>query len=444
MQSWQAVEGDPARALVLSIRRADALLRGGQRDQARSLLASLEASAPGFIVLTSAAERDAIGQADPGDLARTYATAAQAALLGTWLGPGQPPAPDPGAAAALYVQAAELFAYEVRADPSASTAVEDARQLLGKALEAVRDYVPALEALTELDDITGQVAPALARLRAAAANSDPGPMRRALIERAIRLARSHGDLDSALDLERELVQIAPDDVSVKWRLDATLAQLGHDDERAQLLESIARVEADPTRRGTALLAAARLRERAGAVETAIELYRQVLALWPEDSFARESLLDLLRAQERWGELVGERRNEAKTLPDGAAARRALREATWVLEVRLGDLASAALVYDEWLHRLPDDRVALEGLARCRAALDDRLGEVAARARIAELDNTAESHWLHGRALERAAHFDEAADVYRGILGRAHRRGRRSPRPPRRARCPTSRRAATTR
>ena len=39
--------------MTLSIRRADALLRGGQRDEARALLASLEATAPGFIVLTS-------------------------------------------------------------------------------------------------------------------------------------------------------------------------------------------------------------------------------------------------------------------------------------------------------------------------------------------------------------------------------------------------------
>ncbi|MFS8500088.1 MAG: hypothetical protein FWJ70_18025, partial [Micromonosporaceae bacterium] len=72
-----------------------------------------------------------------------------------------------------------------------------------------------------------------------------------------------------------------------------------------------------------------------------DLYRQVLALWPEDTFARESLIDLLRAQERWTELVTVRRAEARALPDGPAARRALREAAWVLEVRLGDTASAA-------------------------------------------------------------------------------------------------------
>src|SRR5205085_936877 len=136
VQSWQAFEGDPARAMVLSIRRADALLRGGQRDQARALLASLEATAPGFVVLTSAAERDALGRSDCPDLAKTYLASAHAALLGTWLGPGQPPQPDLNAAAALYVQAADLLAYEV-ATPEAT---DEARAALGKALEAVPDH----------------------------------------------------------------------------------------------------------------------------------------------------------------------------------------------------------------------------------------------------------------------------------------------------------------
>ncbi len=72
--------------------------------------------------------------------------------------------------------------------------------------------------------------------------------------------------------------------------------------------------------------------------------RQVLQLWPEDTFARESLLNLLRAQERWAELVVERRAEARGLPDGAPARRALPKPHGV-EVRLADMASAAAVYD---------------------------------------------------------------------------------------------------
>lgn len=412
VQSWQAIEGDPGRAMVLSIRRADALLRGGQREQARALLASLEASAPGFIVLTSAAERDALGRGDLPELARAYLSAAHAALLGSWLGPGQVPTPDPSAAAALYIQAAELLAYEV----GGVEAIDEARGALGRALEAIPNHPAALEALTELDDTTGNVAGSLERLRAAAETAT-GDAKRALQDRAIRLARSHGDLDAVLGFERDTAALAPHDLSISWRIESTLAQLGKDEERAQLLAEIAGRETDATRRGTALLAAARLRERAGAVELATDLYRQVLALWPEDTFARESLIDLLRAQERWTELVTERRNEARALPDGGPARRALREAAWVLEVRLNDVATAAVVYDEWLVRLPDDRLALEGAARCRSRFGDRGGEVRARQAIADVDKGPEAQWLLGRAFERAGQFDEAADVYRALAVR---------------------------
>ncbi|HUS32079.1 MAG TPA: hypothetical protein VMZ53_26450 [Kofleriaceae bacterium] len=411
VQNWQAVEGDPSRAMTLSIRRADALLRGGQRDQARALLASLEATAPGFIVLTSAAERDALAGKDPQALASTYLAAAHAALLGTWLGPGQDPKPDPDAASALFVQAAELLAYEV----GTPEAVDEARMLLGKALEAQPKQIAAFEALVELDDATGNLVEGLTRLRTAI-DTVSGEDKRALVERAVRLARSHGDLETMLSLQRELIALAPDEIALRWRLESTLATLGRDEERADLLVKLAADETDATGRGTALLAAARLRERSGAVEAATELYRQVLALWPEDTFARESLLDLLRAQERWQELVSERRAEAKALPDGPAARRALREAAWVLEARLDDAAQAAQLYEDWLARTPDDRFALEGVARVRGKLNNRAGEADARGTLAEAEPTANSIWLHARSLERAGRFDDAAEQYRSLIG----------------------------
>jgi len=411
VQNWQSVEGDPARAMMLSLRRVDALLRGNQREQAKGLLASLEATAPGFIVLTSAAERDALAGRDAGALAQTYVAAGHAALLGTWVGPGVPAQPDTAAAATLFVQGAELLAYEV----GTPDALEEARTALGKALEAVPAHAAALEALTELDDLTGRVVDALARLKSAAAASSDPDAKRAIIERAIRLARSHGDLEAVLEYERELVALVPGDMGARWRLESTLAQLARDPERVELLATIASDETDATGRGTALLTAARLRERAGEVEPATELYRQVLALWPEDTFARESLLDLLRAQERWAELVAERRSEAKALPDGTAARRALREAAWILEVRLDDAAQATQVYDEWLARMPEDRAALEGVTRCRAKTGDKTGEVTARAAIADADATPDAAWFHARALERAGQHEEAAEIYRGLI-----------------------------
>jgi tetratricopeptide (TPR) repeat protein len=431
VQSWQAIEGDPASALVLSIRRADALLRGGKRDQARALLASLEASAPGFVVLTSAAERDALGRMhehanepialadDLADLAKAYLGAAHAALLGTWLGPGQQPAPAPTAAAALFVQAAELLAYRV----GTMDAIGEARAALAKAIEIAPDDAAAFDAAVELDDVTGNVGDAIARLRAAA-NARPAE-RRALLDRAARLARTHGDLEVAAAIDAELFALDPSDTAVAWRLESTYAQLGRDDDRAELLVKIAGAEQDAAAKGTALATAARLRERAGAVDQATELYRQVIAVWPDDTFARESLVDLLRAQERWPELVAERRAEARALPDTAAARRALREAAWVLEVRQDDDAAAAAVYDEWLARFPDDRAAAYGVARTRARIARRAqnneqasareAEVAARRTIAELDGSADAQWLHAHALERVGRHDDAAEIYRALV-----------------------------
>ena len=424
--------------MVLSIRRADALLRGGQRDQARALLASLEASAPGFIVLTSAAERDALGRADFADLARTYLAAAHAALLGTWLGPGQAPVPDPGAAAALYVQAAELLAYEVGGAPSA---LDEARGALGKALEAVPGYPAALEALTELDDTTGNVAEALARLSDARPRPPTADGRRALVERAIRLARSHGELEAVVQLETRAgrARAGRPRPALAARVHARPARPRR---RARRSCSPSSPASSPTRRGAArrCSAAARLRERGGAVEQATELYRQVLALWPEDTFARESLIDLLRAQEKWTELVTERRAEARALPDGAGG--APRAARGRLGAR--DPARRHRVGRPGLRRVahPDARGSRR--ARGRGALPRELRR----------SRSARSRRARGDRRDRSEPRGPVAARPRARARRPVRRGRRRVprasrcatrprwrRPARRSRSPTSRRRA---
>lgn len=412
--SWQAIEGDPNRGLVLSIRRADALLRGGRRDEAKALLASLDSTAPGFIVLTSAAERDAFSEKDGVALASALMRAAQAAQLGTWMGAGAEgaePNGDAQAAAALYVSAAEIYAYVVGGDQG----VADAKAALGKALELRPGDPAAFEASIELCDHLGDVPGALALIDRRLGETRDLDGRRALLERATRIAKSHGDLEIALATDRKLLEISPADRSLKWRVEAMLGQLGREVERAELLGTLAVEESDPTRRVMALVAAARLRERLGQIDVATDLYRQALVVWPDDVFARESLADLLRAQERWAELVEERRAEARLLPDGAAARRALREAAWVLEHRIGDIATALAVYIDWSERLTDDRTALEGVARCYARLGDGANEVAIRGRLADLEGSPVVIWEWARALERAGKIDQAIDAYRLVL-----------------------------
>jgi len=409
---WRAVESDAGRAMMLSFWCAEAHLFADRRERIRALVRSLESTVPGFLLLTSTAECDAL--ADPSrvrsqlDLAGTYLSAARAAALGTWLGPRSSPRPDPNAAAALYVQAAQLFAYFV----GTLAALDQARDALAKALEAAPSHPAVLEALIELDDTTGRPEPALRRLRELAATAQDS---RPILERAIRLASSHGLPEAVLELERDLVKREPSDIVLAWRLEATLSQLGRSDERAELLGRLAREDPDPARRRTALLRAARLHERAGAADEAMDHYRQLRALWPEQLAMRDALLDLLRAQQRWAELVTERRAEARASSGGPALRRALREAAWVLEIWLDDVAQAASVYQEWLARLPGDRTALEGVARASTTLGDHAGEVAARAAIAALDDTPEARWLYASSLERAARYDEAAEQYRGLV-----------------------------
>ena len=177
VQSWQAVEGDPGRAMVLSIRRADALLRGGQRDQARALLASLEASAPGFIVLTSAAERDALGRersARPrADVPRRGARRA-ARHAGSDRASRRRPIRTPPRRSTSRPPSCSR---------TRSAAPRRSRRRAARSARRSRpcpSYPAALEALTELDDTTGNVAEALARLRRPPATAAEGDARRAV------------------------------------------------------------------------------------------------------------------------------------------------------------------------------------------------------------------------------------------------------------------------
>jgi tetratricopeptide (TPR) repeat protein len=394
------LEGDASSTAMVTFWVAEAHLRPERRASIRALLKSLETRTPGALLLVSSAECEAL--ADPsheaarGDLANAYLAGA-GAVAGT----------EPNAAAALYVQAAELFAYYTRS----AQRIGQARSALVKALELAPENPAVLEAWIELADNAGDADEALAKLRAQAIASRGD---RGVLERALRVARKHGRMDAVLELERDLVTLVPDDIALAWRLESALAEVGRDEERADLLVKIAARDPEPARRKTALLWAARLHARAGTTETAIDLYRQLLALAPDDVLVRDALVGVLREKARWRELASERRAEARAV-EPAAARRAWREAAWVLEVLCDDLAQAAEVYGEWWRKLPDDRTALEGVARTRAALRDHAGEVAARAAIAAIDQTTDAHWLHARSLERAGQHAEAADVYRRVL-----------------------------
>lgn len=410
-QMWLVTGHEAERVAMVSYWCAEAHRDVARRTQLRRLLASLDKLAPRLFPLMAAAECDALRDPDPYELASLYLSAASAVELGVALGPATSLPHDSRAAAAYYLQAAELFAFYV----GNHAALEHARDAVTHALRLAPERMEAIEAAIDLDEVTGAAEVALGRIRKLL---EAAPGDRALVDRSIRLARTHGLLDQVCALERELVAHAPDDMRLAWRLEATLAELGRDDERAPLLARLAQTDDDLNRRRTARLLGARLHQRLADHATAIELYRAAIADAPDDATARDLLLDLLRDREDWVQLVDERVAQARIGP-ARVVRRAFREAAWVLEARLGDVARAAQIYDEWCAQIPGDQAALEGVARCRRAIGEHAAESAARAAIAELDGGTEARWLLARSLERAGRYDEAAIHYGELADRDH-------------------------
>jgi tetratricopeptide (TPR) repeat protein len=429
-QRWQEVESDPARALGLSLRRAEALLHAGQREEAHELLDALSASAPGFLPITALRERDALTAQDWPRLARAYADAATAAGLGTsFMAAGDDDAqPDPAWAASLHVSAGELFARE-------AGDLDQARDHYGKALEARPGYPPAVEALCELYNRTGELDQAAALLESClqgagqTGDDSERERERSLLDRLCRIYEELGDSEGALAAQTRLLAAlgpdSPDGTRLLWRIESTLGSLGRAGEQVELLVDLAERLVDPARRGQALYRAARLCEtRLEDPARAADLYRQVIDVWPGDRYARAALVTLLRRAGRWDELVAERKTEAAELADGPSLARALREAAVVLHRELGRRREAADVYRALLDRVPGHAGALRSLVELFEAMaEGKRGESRTLAELIEvleqesaLDESAEARATAllrlGMAYERAGRSDEAMDAYR--------------------------------
>lgn len=406
--AWRAAESEQARVRMVAAWCASARATAEPSLHARALLGALSASTPGLLLLSASAESDNLreGAVDLEALAVTYIEAARAALSGTWVGAGEPVRAEPRAAAGLYIQAAELLAFHV-ATPAA---IAHARDLLGKAAEAMPEEPAVVEAQLDLDDASGEPTRAIASLLKMADRET----RQDALERATRIAAAHGLHEGVVDLQRQLLRSGTFDATHAWRLQASLARLGRSEERLALLHELTQADADPARRQYARLEAARLSVRTGDLDDASRLFHEIAIADPANRFARDSYLELLRQQERWADLVDARRDDVRGESDAALVRRAFREATWVLEVRLDNAEGAASMYDEWLARMPEDRTALEGLARCAARLRDPQREAAARRAIADVEQTAEARWLHARSMERLGSFFEATARYREV------------------------------
>jgi tetratricopeptide (TPR) repeat protein len=419
VEDWESREADPTRALGLSLRRADALLRSGRSEQARSLLSQLAASAPGYLPVIALREREALGRRDIGELASIFCSAAEAAQSGSSFGINSPVPPDPEGAAAHYTAAGDLLAIFAGDDAGA-------RQRYQLALSVAPSYAPAAEALISLCERTGALAEAasLCESHAGEGNQARGAQ---LYERLVRYYDQLERPDALLAVLERWIELEPDELSLRWRLESTLESLSRHRERLGALLDLAERLADADQRAGLLAEAARLADlELGDAEQGAELYRRVLELWPEDPYSRAALSGLFCRARRWEELCAARRREAAALKDGAAAARALREAAEVLRVHLNRPRQAAEFLREACERSPQDADALRECSAAWAEEAERTGDSAAFEELsAALEREAaiteagpgRAHLLTalGNAEERAGRDERAIEAYRRAI-----------------------------
>ncbi|MCG8420679.1 MAG: tetratricopeptide repeat protein [Proteobacteria bacterium] len=432
-QSWEAAESDSTRKLSLSIRRADALVRGGKRAEANTLLDSLAEAAPGYLPLAALRERDALVNQDWAELAKAWDELASGVRSGrVFDGDGtSQPGDRASKSAAAERRAWEAVSWTAAGDLYANRLDRPvlACERYQNAVRAVPGYPPAVAALAALYERTGQMDEAAGLLEMcldpAAQDSQvsrigPGQTR-AMLERLAWAYQQSGNLERVLSVQKRLLALdpdGPDSIRLYWRMEETLAALGRPAERAEVLVECANRLDAPESRAALLYDAARLYEHeADNPDAAADLYRQVLAMWPGDRYARAALIGLLKRAQRWSELAEERRKEAAQLSAGPALARAMREAAGVLVDHLGRRDEAIELCRDLLDRMPGDPGALHDLAQLladRPGSPDALLWVFEQELVAEIPTQAQVTAALRLAVahEKAGRIDEALEAYR--------------------------------
>lgn len=247
---------------------------------------------------------------------------------------------------------------------------------------AARELLEAL--FTEREDWRG-----MAEFYLRAAGGKTGRERAKAIAQAAAVIRERvRDIDQARHVLRQAALDQSDDKDLFEAVAAAFEGAGDMEGLRDLLVDAAEA-ANAAQEKVELLAraAAITRERLGDAPRALELYKQVLVLDPDDDTAGNAAAEILIAKHEWAALValwtdrGERGKEAK--------RRALyyRQAGTAAKLRLGDPFRAATAFRAALVQDPDDAEALAGAEEALEA-GERWEELASlkRARASRVDS----------------------------------------------------------
>ena len=243
--------------------------------------------------------------------------------------------------------------------------VEDAIENYHRASELDPEAGYPHVALAELYDRLRQTERALERAkRAVELDPNIAAAHRVLGRTYFAMLRSGaaGEVEQlAVDAFKETVRLDPGDVESRSSLARLLIATGRADEATEHLEEIVRLV--PTAYSE-MYFLAQVRSGQGDTEAAIRLLKQSLAVEPRQAAAREMLIDLLQAEQRFGEVAEVYQGAVDIVPGDLDSRVRLANAL----ANDGQLEGAAREFQVILDEDPKNVIALVGLGMVRRDL----------------------------------------------------------------------------
>ncbi|HEX5661769.1 MAG TPA: hypothetical protein VFX59_31475, partial [Polyangiales bacterium] len=289
---------------------------------------------------------------------------------------------DEALSRSLYLKAAEHYATQLGD-------MEGAVKSYNRILESDPADEQVLDALEQLYRVRGRWQELLSVLRRKAElTTDPSIKEQLLVQMADVHREKLGEAAEAIARYREILEIDP----ASGRALAALDQLYESQSMwTELADNVQRqldLAEDPTQQTAYQLRLASLREtRMGAVEGAIEIYREVLANEPDNTFALQALERLVQRPEQelaiadileplyrqageYQKLIGVHEIQARHSSSVEQKVQLLHTIAELYETALDDLPSAVTTYARALSEEPSNESTQQQLERVAIAADD--------------------------------------------------------------------------
>ncbi|RME21433.1 MAG: tetratricopeptide repeat protein [Deltaproteobacteria bacterium] len=316
---------------------------------------------------------------------------------------------EPDRIAELRTQAARAF------EKTGKT--EDALRLYREALKAVPGYLPSLSASVVLAERTGRLELAVSLLGTLCEHLQGEKLARALEHMGQLLSGRLARHAEAADCYRRALDVRPDDEGLLEKLWKTLVKAEKTRQAIGVLEQLARLHRDDSKKAWHLRVAGDLAsERLDDEDLAMGFYRKALRYNPLDARAYKAAVKILNRRREWNGLFELQQETVRRMPPPIAGQEdrrieILADLVELCRYRLRDDEKAARFCEMLLELQPDDIKVREDLAR----LYENLGRLEQalelhRSLIRDSPFSIDSYHALRRIYERQADSDSALCV----------------------------------